>query len=185
MRRASLTPSAPFTPNPLRRPKSEYLDDYNYHDLPCIVSQTKPIERLGDQNGTLTGHRSDDPDGSTAQLESLIFERSITSNRAKLPDGYHRIEGAADGRQSASGEPNRRQPVSPVAPTHTETRKRKRDRFRHRHIHTGSRPGEDTILRKVDLHWSREEAGETDKVSLDACEVSDDSSKPTALILWQ
>ena len=179
MRRASLTPTVPLTSTALRRTNSETPEDeYDYKDAGPSVSATNPKQRSEDLSSVLTGDVSDDPDGfvGVGEPKTNIFEKSISGNRAKLPDDFNRGGG---NQPTVNGRPT----APPTAPA--PRRRRRRDFFRTFIPGREPRPAENTTLRKIDLHWSREEVEGAEKVSLNVCTNNDTASGPTTSVLWQ
>lgn len=175
---ASLNPTPALSrPPPHRSNSVTPEDDYTYNDVGPSVSPTNPKQRSGDPSSE---DISQDPERFTDELRTNIYEKAISGNRAKLPDDFDR----ADGNLTApSG-----QPTVPAA-ANTPFRRRRRDFFgMSRPPVTGRVPrsAEKTILRKVELHWSRKEVEGVEKVSLNACVPDNDALKGSEnSVLWQ
>ena len=178
MRRASLTPTAPLTSTALRRTNSENPDDeYDYKDTGPSTSLTNPKQRPDDLSSVLTGAVSDDPDGFVGVDEGrpIIYEKETNGNRAKLPDDFNRSNAAV-----AANGPS----IAPATAT-TPHKGRRRKFFNVCVYGQEPRSAEQTSLRRIDLNWSPERVGDTNKIVVNTCVVNEASSRQITSVFWQ
>ena len=175
---ASLIPtSTPSRPPPRQLDLDILEDDYNYHDADPSISATNPKQPSGEFSSPDVYN---DPEHLLDEPRTNIYEKSVSGNRAKLPDDFERANG---NRAPPDGQPD-------AVPTATARSKHKRrDVLGISRISTSSTPPRSTeksILWKVDLHWSREEIEGVGRVSLNACiPRSDASTSSENSVLWQ
>ena len=179
----SLNPTPVPPPFPRRQSNSAIPDDedYDYSDAGPSISPTNPKlvkQRLGD-TGTVIA--SDDPERFADELRTILFEKAISCGRAKLADGAPAVS------NGIAAAPNGQPAASPAKNALSKRKKR--------HIFNVTRPpttgkaprsAEETVLRKVELHWSREQIEGVEKYSLNTCNLHNDVS--TGLensVLWQ
>ena len=176
---ASLAPITVSSPLPSKIAKSAGLeDDYDYHDAGPSVSPTNPKQRSGASSFV---DATDGPDRSELDVVlTNIYEKEFRSNRAKLPDDsplVHdtplipsaQLNGSAGANNPSRKEKRRiwrisRLPVNEISP----------------------RSGEKTTVRKVNLHWSRQEGSKSEKILLNAHIAHNGPSTDSEnSILWQ
>ena len=166
-------------------------DDYDYHDTGPSHSPTNPKHSSGDLDSV---DASDDPEQFADELRTHIFEKAISSNRAKLPDGFdnaHVTVVAPQGQPTAPAPAN----ISPRDKSAPPKRKKRTILSALKSPITGivspvsgnvPRSAEKTILRKVALYWSREEDGGVEKISLSVRVPNNNASTGSEnSVLWQ
>lgn len=194
---SSLNPTPAPSQLPLRRtsvtPEDDYQDDYTYHDAGPSISPTNPKQHSGGSSSIDASDDGLDPE----EPNTNIFEKGFSGTRAKVPD-------LPSGFDRPNGNPAvpRRRPIAPApapapAPNPTPNPNPPESSFRRRKRHSRSTPNspfteraprsaEKTILRKVELHWSRKEIGGVEKISLNA--RIPNNNAPTGSensVLWQ
>ena len=176
---ASLAPvAASSQPLPRTLNSAAPEDDYDYHDTGPPVPPTNPKQRSGAPS-IIDG--TDNPDRSALdEVWMNVFEKEFRSSRAQVPDDYGLANGTLSVPQDQSTTP---------ATTSSPSRTRKRRFFKTPRLPidgTPPRSAEKTVLRKVELHWSRREDNGTKKILLNACIVHNDSSIGSDnSVLWQ
>ena len=184
---SSLNPTPAPSQPPLRKtsvtPEDDYKDDYTYHDAGPSISPTNPKQHSGGSSIIDASDDRLDPDESNTN----IFEKEFSGNRAKVPDwpsGLDRTNGnpAVPQRRPTPPAPNLNPPDPP-------SRRRKRHCWstpKSPVTARAQRSAEKTILRKVELHWSRKEIDGVEKVSLNArIPNNNDSTGSGNSVLWQ
>lgn len=186
---SSLNPTPAPSQPPLRRtsvtPEDDCNNDYTYHDYGPSISPTNPKQRSGGSSSVDASDDCLDPDESNTN----IFEKEFSGNRAKVPDwpsGFDRTDGnlAVPQRRPTAPAPA----PTPPPPTPSIRRKKRHCLRTLNSPVTGRAPrsAEKTILRKVELHWSRKEVDGVEKVSLNACILNNNASKGSEnSVLWQ
>ena len=176
---ASLAPTTVSSPPPPKVVNSAGPDDdYDYHDAGASVSPTNPKQRSGASSFV---DATDGPDRSALDVVSTnIYEKEFRSSRAKLPDDSPLAHGT---------------PSIPLAQLNasatasTPSRNKKRRIFRTSRLPVDEilpRSGEKTTVRKVNLHWSRQEGSRSEKILLNAYFAHNSPSTGSEnSILWQ
>ena len=184
---SSLNPTPTPSQPPFRRtsvtPEDDYQDDYTYHDSGPSISPTNPKQHSGGSSSIEASDDGLDPDESNTN----IFEKGFSGTRAKVPDlpsGF--------GRPNGNPAVPRRRPFTPAPapkPTPPEPRRRKRHFLNTPNspiTERAPRSAEKTILRKVELHWSRKDIGGGEKVLLNAHIPNNNASTGSEnSVLWQ
>ena len=190
-RRNSLSLNPIPSPAPSQYSVGPPEDDYEYHDTGPSHSPTNPKQNSVDLGSV---DASDDPEQFADELRTHIYEKAISSNRAKLPDDLDNANVtvvAPQGQPTAPATAN----TSPKDKSATPKRKKRTILSALTSPITGivlpvrgnvPRSAEKTILRKVALHWSREEDGGVEKISLSARVPSHNASTGSEnSVLWQ
>lgn len=193
-RQTSRRNSSSLNPTPSPVPSQYFVgpleDDYDYHDTGPSHSPTNPKHTSGDLGSV---DASDDPEQFADDLRTHIYEKAISSNRAKLPDDLEsaNVTIVAQGQPTAPATAS----ISPKDKSAPLKRKKRTILSALKSPITGSvspvhgnvpRSADKTILRKVALHWSREEDGGVGKISLSA-QVSNNNASTGSenSVLWQ
>ena len=188
---SSLNPTPAPSQPPLRKvsftPEDDYKDDYTYHDAGPSISLTNPKQHSGASSSIDASDDRLDPD----ELNTNIFEKEFSGTRAKVPDwpsGFDRPNGNP-------ALPQRRPTAPAQAPTATPIPPDPPSKRRKRHVLSTPnasiaaqvpRSAERTILRKVELHWSRKEIDGVEEVSLNARASNNNASTDSEnSVLWQ
>ena len=191
---SSLNPAPAPSQPPLRKssvvPEDDYKDDYTYHDAGPSISPTNPKQHSGGSSSSIEASDDGlDPDESNTN----IFEKGVSGNRAKVPDlppGFDRPNGnpAAPRRRPIAPAPAPAPAPNPTPPDPPFRRRKRRFLSRPNSPITERAPrsAEKTILRKVELHWSRKEIDGAEKVLLNARIPNNNASTGSEnSVLWQ
>ena len=153
-------------------------DEYAYQDTGPSVSLTNPKQRS--RTPSTIDANEDSDRFPLDEVWTNLYEKEVHSSRAKIPDDF----GPANGNSSVPQVP----PIA-QATTNSRIRNKKRRFFLPSRLPAGGsspRSAEKTILRKIDLHWSRVEDDGVKKIMLKACIAHNEPSTGSEnSILWQ